>query len=318
MKTAVLTLATSLAVASAAPGAVPSDVPINCAKPNASYCMAGDIILRCDGNSMGTRGRCSDNVAGYPPAGGSASCYQSSEQAGDAACMKNCVVYAAQSFTLPADKCAAATAAAAAAAQGSETSFQIANAGPATTTAAAALSHSTGAVGQQGYSETHYFSIPEGVTEPLDARPFPDYGETGIFSIPEGTSHWGSIFPSVTSRLLPSLAPTTTGFGFPRPTHTYDDGYPRPTHTYSNGYPRPTHPYDDDDDDDDCPLPTGAPGQYPHSTTGWGRGGSPGTTASRTNWASVGYPTLPATAGANANHAAGVLAAAGFVAALII
>ncbi|KAG6019525.1 hypothetical protein E4U41_003182 [Claviceps citrina] len=86
-------------------GAIPPDVLINCAKPNANYCMSGDIILRCDARSLGTRGRCSDNVAGYAPAGGIASCYQSSEEAGDAACQKNCVVYAAQPFTLPADKC---------------------------------------------------------------------------------------------------------------------------------------------------------------------------------------------------------------------
>ncbi|KAG6010483.1 hypothetical protein E4U21_006485 [Claviceps maximensis] len=106
MKAAIIALAASAAVVSAAPGGeIPFDVPINCAKPNANYCMAGDIILRCDGNKIGHRGRCSDNVAGYPPFGGIASCYQSSQDSGDAACQKNCVVYAAQPFTLPADKC---------------------------------------------------------------------------------------------------------------------------------------------------------------------------------------------------------------------
>lgn len=89
MKTAVVALVTSVAVVSAAPGAVLAGVPINCAKANANYCMTGDIILRCDASGMGTRGRCSDNVAGYPPAGGAATCYQSSEEAGDAACQKN-------------------------------------------------------------------------------------------------------------------------------------------------------------------------------------------------------------------------------------
>ncbi|KAG5984405.1 hypothetical protein E4U55_004978 [Claviceps digitariae] len=106
MKVAVLALAASAAVVSASPGGeIPVGVPINCAKANANYCMDGDIILRCDGNKLGVRGRCSDNVSGYPPFGGLATCYQSSEDAGDAACQKNCVVYAAQPFTLPADKC---------------------------------------------------------------------------------------------------------------------------------------------------------------------------------------------------------------------
>lgn len=97
MKTSVVALAAAVAVVSAAPnGGIDPNTKIDCAKPNANYCMAGDIILRCDANSVGTRGRCSDNVAGYPPAGGVASCWQSSEQAGDAACQKNvsCIILA--------------------------------------------------------------------------------------------------------------------------------------------------------------------------------------------------------------------------------
>jgi len=108
MKTATLLLAAAAAaVAHASEGQAPGpDTKYNCAKPNANYCMGGDIILRCDANSIGTPGRCSDNVAGYPPAGGVAECHQSSKEAGDAACEKNCVVYAAQSsFTLPASQC---------------------------------------------------------------------------------------------------------------------------------------------------------------------------------------------------------------------
>lgn len=62
---------------------------VTCAKPNANYCLAGDVIVRCDGNGIGTAGRCSDNVAGYPPQGGVAECWQSGPLVGDAACQKN-------------------------------------------------------------------------------------------------------------------------------------------------------------------------------------------------------------------------------------
>ncbi|KAM3500004.1 hypothetical protein MY10362_006795 [Beauveria mimosiformis] len=88
--------------------ALPSGTKINCAKPNASYCMGGDIILRCGPDALGEPARCSSaNVSGYPPppAGGVAECWESSRDAGDAACQKNCVVYAKDPFTLPADKC---------------------------------------------------------------------------------------------------------------------------------------------------------------------------------------------------------------------
>jgi hypothetical protein len=105
MKTAIVAFATSLAVAHAQGGPEPGDVPINCAQANANYCFGGDIILRCDENGMGLRGRCSANLVGYPPSGGSATCWESSVEAGDAACQKNCVVYADEPFTLSTDEC---------------------------------------------------------------------------------------------------------------------------------------------------------------------------------------------------------------------
>lgn len=85
---------TVLAAAAAAAGPVcasgASDATeMKCARPNASFCIAGDIILRCDGSGLGVPGRCSANVAGYPPLGGTASCYESAPEAGDAACQKN-------------------------------------------------------------------------------------------------------------------------------------------------------------------------------------------------------------------------------------
>lgn len=94
MKTSAIFLSCLLAVAEA--GNI-----FNCTKPSANFCLGGDIILRCDGNGVGKAGRCSNNLAGYAPIGGPASCFQSSADAGDAACVKNCVVHADKPFTLP-------------------------------------------------------------------------------------------------------------------------------------------------------------------------------------------------------------------------
>ncbi|KAJ2969182.1 hypothetical protein NQ176_g8803 [Zarea fungicola] len=106
MKTVLAAIVFAAALAAAEPQhALPTGTKINCAKPNANYCMGGDIILRCGSDATGQPGRCSDNVAGYPPSGGVAECWQSSQDAGDAACQKNCVVYASPSFTLPAAQC---------------------------------------------------------------------------------------------------------------------------------------------------------------------------------------------------------------------
>ncbi|KAL6808831.1 hypothetical protein GGI42DRAFT_223243 [Trichoderma sp. SZMC 28013] len=105
MKTSAIIVAVTAALVSAQ--APPEGTnKVTCAKPNANYCYGGDIIVRCDANGVGTAGRCSDNVAGYPPLGGVAECWQSTETSGDAACQKNCVVYAQpSSFTLAAAQC---------------------------------------------------------------------------------------------------------------------------------------------------------------------------------------------------------------------
>ncbi|KAL7921814.1 hypothetical protein ACQKWADRAFT_114574 [Trichoderma austrokoningii] len=105
MKTAAIIVAAAAALASAQ--APPEGTnKVTCLKPNANYCYGGDIIIRCDANGLGTAGVCSDNVAGYPPLGGVAECWESTKTAGDAACQKNCVVYAQpSSFTLPASQC---------------------------------------------------------------------------------------------------------------------------------------------------------------------------------------------------------------------
>lgn len=103
MRTSAIFVAAAAAVASAQ--YTEENGTFKCEKPNTNYCLAGDIILRCDANGKGTPGRCSANLSGYPPMGGVASCYESADGAGDAACEKNCIVYANPAFTLGADVC---------------------------------------------------------------------------------------------------------------------------------------------------------------------------------------------------------------------
>ncbi|KAJ4306165.1 hypothetical protein N0V88_000961 [Collariella sp. IMI 366227] len=71
-----------------------------CEKANVAYCagdsLGTDIIIRCNADKVGQPGRCSDPAL----------CWQSSPTAGDAACAKNCVVYAGDKiFTLPIEVC---------------------------------------------------------------------------------------------------------------------------------------------------------------------------------------------------------------------
>ncbi|KFA66382.1 hypothetical protein S40285_09895 [Stachybotrys chlorohalonatus IBT 40285] len=109
MKSSILAIAASVAVCQAQnedPGGNPGgDVPVACAQANATYCFGGGIILICDENSLGTPSYCSELLEGYPPYGGMADCWESSDVAGDASCQKNCVVYSDDPFTLAADEC---------------------------------------------------------------------------------------------------------------------------------------------------------------------------------------------------------------------
>ena len=81
--------AAAAAAATVAATGLPDATKIKCTKANANYCIDDGIILRCDGDAIGTKVRCSDMVAAYPPAGGPATCRQSSMEAGDAVCEKN-------------------------------------------------------------------------------------------------------------------------------------------------------------------------------------------------------------------------------------
>ncbi|KAK1995471.1 hypothetical protein LX36DRAFT_162093 [Colletotrichum falcatum] len=81
-----------------------------CSRPNVAFCAGDsfgtDIIIRCDANALGQPGRCTNNLAGQFPLGVQpALCWQSQPQAGDAACEKNCIVYASQPFRLPSSVC---------------------------------------------------------------------------------------------------------------------------------------------------------------------------------------------------------------------
>jgi hypothetical protein len=66
------------------------DCPSN--KPSGAFCVGDslktNIILRCN-NGTATPGNCNANLAGAPPLGGVAQCWQSSPTAGDASCAKN-------------------------------------------------------------------------------------------------------------------------------------------------------------------------------------------------------------------------------------
>ncbi|KAG5922426.1 hypothetical protein E4U42_005466 [Claviceps africana] len=196
MKAAVVALAAAAALVSAAPGGETSPgLPIHCAKPNASYCIAGDMILRCDGNKMGVRGRCSDNLDGYPPQGGLASCYQSSEDAGDAACQKNCVVYAAQPFTLPADKCIP--------------SFSITHKWP---TAHPTVPAGASTTAESATTETGIMGIPEGTS--LGTAPHATPAPAPTFPFRNSTMKASTTTPAhhhSTPTLAPTLMTSTRG-----------------------------------------------------------------------------------------------------------
>ncbi|WDK20297.1 hypothetical protein CGRA01v4_11584 [Colletotrichum graminicola] len=81
-----------------------------CSRPNSAFCAGDsfgtDIIIRCDANGFGQPGRCTNNLAGQFPFGVQpALCWQSQPRSGDAACEKNCIVYASQPFRLPPSVC---------------------------------------------------------------------------------------------------------------------------------------------------------------------------------------------------------------------
>ncbi|KAM3436153.1 hypothetical protein MY4824_004458 [Beauveria thailandica] len=200
-------LAAGLVAAEPQHHALPSGTKINCAKANASYCMGGDIILRCGPDALGEPARCSPaNVSGYPPppAGAVAECWESSRDAGDAACQKNCVVYAQDPFTLPADKC---TPAAAQTGHSTSAGSTTSGSGPlaASSTGSLALPDSSTAPTSTVSSSSAYISLPS----------FPPGTPPGTASTPTHTGSNSTItIPTITgSTSTATSTSTTTGGG---------------------------------------------------------------------------------------------------------
>ncbi|KAK3403128.1 hypothetical protein B0T20DRAFT_328803, partial [Sordaria brevicollis] len=83
------------------------DGQTRCSLPDGSYC-AGGLLVRCDGIYPLPAVNCNDELIGAVPVGndGRASCWQEDANTGNAACQKNCVVYARpEPFPLGADEC---------------------------------------------------------------------------------------------------------------------------------------------------------------------------------------------------------------------
>ncbi|KAM3466103.1 hypothetical protein MY5147_008044 [Beauveria neobassiana] len=213
---ATVILAAGLVAAEPQHHALPSGTKINCAKPNASYCMGGDIILRCGPDALGEPARCSANVSGYPPAGGVAECWESSRDAGDAACQKNCVVYAENPFTLPADKCTpSATETGQPTSTGSTATSNWTSTGGSSSSSAASSS-------TVGSSSTASSSSGGGSSSTLSSGP-PASSSTGSHTLPSSSTAPASTISGSSSSAyisLPSPPPGTPPGTASTPAHT--------------------------------------------------------------------------------------------------
>ena len=74
---AILVAVAALASASPNPAGIPGNVNIDCAKPNANFCVSSNTILRCDASSLGKPVNCDNGMT----------CSQSGQMAGDAKCV---------------------------------------------------------------------------------------------------------------------------------------------------------------------------------------------------------------------------------------
>lgn len=108
--------------------------------PNGDFCLGEslgtNIIARCN-NGVGQPGNCNDNLDGDPPQGDTpTSCWQTSDTSGDAACVKNCVVYCGSggctngTWTLPASLCVPTYTAPTSSSTASSTSYSTTGASP--------------------------------------------------------------------------------------------------------------------------------------------------------------------------------------------
>ncbi|KAM0665931.1 hypothetical protein ACQRIU_005275 [Beauveria bassiana] len=215
-------LAAGLVAAEPQHHALPSGTKINCAKPNASYCMGGDIILRCGPDALGEPARCSANVSGYPPAGGVAECWESSRDAGDAACQKNCVVYAENPITLPADKCTpSATETGQPTSTGSTATSNWTSTGGSSSSSSSAASSSTGggssstlSSGPPASSSTGSHTLPSSSTAPASTISGSSSSSSAYISLPSpppGTPPGTASTPAHTGNNSTFSIPIITG-----------------------------------------------------------------------------------------------------------
>jgi hypothetical protein len=257
------------AAAAAHAGYTEKDGKYVCEEPNASYCLGGDIILRCDAYGVGTPGRCSDNLSGYPPAGGVASCYEKAGTHGEAACEKNCVVYYTSApYTLPAELC-----------HTSQTSSAV-------DTLTTIYTHPVPETTAKPYHNT---------TSPGEPGKPGESSKPGEPGKPTKPGHPG--YPSNSTQPAQPGHPTATGYTtkcvtivYPNPTNTVESKtrtvtytsavYPPGTETSEPQYPPHTTMY---------PVPSGSPPPPPNNGTcptchgGPGRHGGKGIYVEQTN-----------------------------------
>ncbi|KAH6899847.1 hypothetical protein B0T10DRAFT_554410 [Thelonectria olida] len=249
------------AAAAAHAGYTEKDGKYMCEEPNASYCLGGDIILRCDAYGVGTPGRCSDNLSGYPPAGGVASCYEKAGTHSEAACEKNCVVYyPGAPYTLPAELC-----------HPSQTSSAV-----------------------NTFTTVYTHPVPETTVKPYHNTTSPgnpgESSKPGEPSKPTKPGHPG--YPSNSTQPAQPGHPTATGYTtkcvtivYPNPTNTAESKtrtitytsavYAPGTETSAPQYPPNTSIY--------LPTPSGSPPPPPHNSTGPGGYGGMGIYIEQTN-----------------------------------
>lgn len=190
-----------------------------CGTANANYCLGGDIILRCDESGNGTPGRCSDNVSGDFPLGGVASCYEKPGSYGNAACEKNCVVYADTPYTLPADSC--------------QPSYTSTSSVESSTTV---YSQPTPETTKPVYYNTTVPGEPGQTTEPTEPGKYTTKCLT--YTYPNPTKHGESVTKTITYTVpaYPTQNATAT-YNPHNPPHTYTTFVPVP----SGGSPLPHH-----------------------------------------------------------------------------
>ncbi|KAL2132469.1 hypothetical protein VTI74DRAFT_3775 [Chaetomium olivicolor] len=205
-----------------------------CEKANVAYCagdsLGTDIIIRCNADKVGQPGRCSDNLAGQPPLGVKpALCWQSSPTAGDAACEKNCVVYATdKTFTLPTEVCKPTYTASSTAPSSTSTASL-----PPTSSSAASSSSGGGAVTQTSAVTVTTAECPPTITSTISASNPTSIATRPPYSYSNSTVTSGTNPSSGVTTRRPETTLSTTLLTNP-PVTTKTSGAPGGTKTGTN------------------------------------------------------------------------------------